>query len=247
MFKVLNWFILLLLFIGCSAPTPITQVKSDTVPTPNLGILRGFDICTTQNDLYPNVVALHSMKSFVGSGVVISPYHILTAGHCIYENNLDHIRLLDDRTFCISETILHPIYGIGDFVLNDIGIIILNEPILDIETHPLCHSISEISKYQQIDISGWGAKIKKQSQWSKFFFYGVLQGEDNQFKVLPLNGTVWFGDSGGAVYTRINGKLHLIGIVSNFSATMVEGKLQFIENSFVRVDYYLSWIVSNTK
>jgi len=224
MFKVLNWFVLSLLLIGCSISKPIVQVESkETVP--KLGIFQGFDICTTETDSYPGVVALHSTDSFVGSGVLISPYYILTAGHCIDGGNLDYIRLLDGRTFCISETILHPVYGIGELVLNDIGIIVLNEPILDIETYSLCQSISKISKYQQIDISGWGAKIKKQSQWRKFFFYGVLQREENQFKVLPINGTVWFGDSGGAVYAQIDGKKHLIGIVSNFSATLVEGKI----------------------
>jgi len=246
MFKVLNWFVLSLLLIGCSISKPIVQVESKE-PIPKLGIFRGFDICTTETDSYPGVVALHSTDSFVGSGVLISPYYILTAGHCIDGGNLDYIKLLDGRTFCISETILHPVYGIGELVLNDIGIIVLNEPILDVETYPLCRSISEISKYQHIDISGWGAKIKKQSQWSKFFFYGVIQREENQFKVLPLNGTVWFGDSGGAVYSQINGKKYLIGIVSNFSATLVEGKIQFIENSFVGVDYYLGWILSETK
>ena len=246
MFKVLNWFVLSLLLIGCSISKPIVQVESKE-PVPKLGIFRGFDICTTETDSYPGVVALHSTDSFVGSGVLISPYYILTAGHCIDGGNLDYIKLLDGRTFCISETILHPVYGIGELVLNDIGIIVLNEPILDVETYPLCRSISEISKYQHIDISGWGAKIKKQSQWSKFFFYGVIQREENQFKVLPLNGTVWFGDSGSAVYSQINGKKYLIGIVSNFSATLVEGKIQFIENSFVRVDYYLGWILSETK
>lgn len=246
MFKVLNWFVLSLLLIGCSISKPIVQVESKE-PVPKLGIFRGFDICTTETDSYPGVVALHSTDSFVGSGVLISPYYILTAGHCIDGGNLDYIKLLDGRTFCISETILHPVYGIGELVLNDIGIIVLNEPILNVETYPLCRSISEISKYQHIDISGWGAKIKKQSQWSKFFFYGVIQREENQFKVLPLNGTVWFGDSGGAVYSQINGKKYLIGIVSNFSATLVEGKIQFIENSFVRVDYYLGWILSETK
>jgi len=247
MFKVLNWFVLSLLFVGCSiSPQPIVENKiKDSVP--NLGILRGFDICTPEADSYPGVVSLHTVSGFVGSGVLISPYYILTAGHCIDGDALDHVKLLDGRSFCISETILHPVYGIGDIVLNDIGIIVLNDPILDVETHTLCDSILKISKYDKIDISGWGAKIKKQSQWGKFFFYGVLYREENQFKVLPLNGTVWFGDSGGGVYSRINGQIHLIGIVSNFSATSTDGKIQFIENSFIRVDYYLNWILSKTK
>jgi len=248
MSKVLNWFILFVLLVGCSIDKPtLNNISKSDETVPNLGIFKGFDICTTEIDSYPNVVALHSMDSFVGSGVLISPYYILTAGHCIDGSELDYVKLLDGRIFCISQCFKHPIYGIGNHVLNDIGIIQLNEPIMDVETHPLCESINQISKYQQLDISGWGAKIKKQSQFKKFFFYGILQKEENQFKVLPLNGTIWFGDSGGGVYAQINGKNYLIGIVSNFSATVVDGKLQFIENSFTRVDYYLDWILSVTK
>jgi secreted trypsin-like serine protease len=248
MCKVLNWFFLSLLLVGCniSKPTKNLILKSEE-PVPEVKIFKGFDICTTQTDSYPNVVALYTMNSFVGSGVLISPYYILTAGHCIDGSELDYVKLLDGRIFCISQCIKHPVYGIGNHVLNDIGIIQLNEPIMDLETYPLCESIHKISKYQQIDISGWGATIKKQSQFRKFFFYGILQKEEKQFKVLPLNGTVWFGDSGGGVYAQINGKNYLIGIVSNFSATVVDGKLQFIENSFTRVDYYLDWILSVTK
>ena len=55
------------------------------------------------------------------------------------------------------------------------------------------------------------------------------------FKMLPLDGTVWFGDSGGAI---VNAKGELVGVVSSLG--IYHGNLY--ENSAVRLDLIHKWI-----
>ena len=244
MFRVLKCFSIigLALLICCATTKPNTQT---TTIQQTQSIRRGFDDCTILNDKYPCVVALHTISSFVGSGVLISPYYILTAGHCIANGDITEVRLFNGKVHCVRELIKHPAYKFGPFVLNDIGIIALDEPILDVQIYPMCENILTMHKFQEVDISGYGGTIKKQNQYGKFLFYGILLHEINSFKILPTQGSVWFGDSGGGSFAYVDGKKQLIGIISSFSALNIDGKRVIIENSFVRVDYYFKWIIQN--
>lgn len=245
MFRVLKTFTIIgLAFLVCCSTTK-SSTQTTTVPQTQ-SIRRGFDDCTILNDKYPCVVALHTISSFVGSGVLISPYYVLTAGHCIANGDITEVRLFNGKIHCVRELIKHPQYAIGPFVLNDIGIIALDEPILDVQTYPLCDDIMLMYKFQPLDLSGYGGAQKKQSQDDKFAFYGVLIHEFNYFKILPTQGSVWFGDSGGGVFAVITGKKCLIGIISSFSALHIDGKRVIVENTCVRVDSYLNWILENT-
>ena len=69
----------------------------------------------------------------------------------------------------------------------------------------------------------------------------------NEFKILPVDGSVWFGDSGGGAFATIGGKKYQIGIIRSFSAIRIRGAPTIIENSCVRVDRYLVWIRSIIK
>lgn len=244
MFRVLKTFTIIgLAFLVCCSTT---KSSTQTKPVPQTqSIRRGFDDCTLLNDKYPCVVALYKTSSFVGSGVLIGPYYVLTAGHCISGNDITEIRLFDGRVYCVRELIHHPQQAIGPFILNDIGLIALDEPILDVQIYPMCENMLMMHKFQDVDVSGYGGKIKKQSQFQKFTFYGILLHEINSFKILPTQGSVWFGDSGGGAFAYVNGKKQLIGITSSFSALNIDGKRVIIENSFVRVDYYFKWIIQN--
>lgn len=248
MFGVLKYFSIgILLLVCCTTVAPSTQVARlpQEVQTQKR---QGFENCTLENDKYPCVVSLHKAdKSFVGSGVLISPYYILTAGHCINADNITEIHLFDGRVFCVRELIHHPYYSIGEHVLNDIGIIALDEPVLDVQIYDLCPNVLNVYKFQDIDISGYGAAWKKQSEFSKFRFYGILVGEQNEFKILPHQGSVWFGDSGGGVFAYVNGVKYQIGIIRSFSTTRIDGKIVIVENSCVRVDRYKEWIQSIIK
>ncbi len=248
MLRVLKcFFIGILLLVSCTSVVSTTQVAK-LPPEVQTQKRQGFENCTLENDKYPCVVSLHKVdKTFVGSGVLISPYYILTAGHCINENNITEIHLFDGRVFCVRELIHHPYYSIGKYVLNDIGIIALDHPILDVKIYDLCPDVLKVYKFQDIDLSGYGASWKKQSEYSKFSFYGILVDELNEFKILPHQGSVWFGDSGGGAFAYVDGIKYQIGIIRSFSATRIDGKIVIVENSCVRVDRYKEWIRSIIK
>ena len=57
--------------------------------------------------------------------------------------------------------------------------------------------------------------------------------------MLPLHGTIWFGDSGGAVYGLVHGEMVLVGVMSNFSVS--DGLI--FENSATKVRFYHDWIM----
>lgn len=242
MFRVLKYFIVSVLFLVCCTSSPVSQPPQ----LPLQKSRQGFDNCTQENDKFPCVVSLHeSNGQFVGSGVLITPYYVLTAGHCISDINISEIRLFDGRVHCVRELILHPYHAIGPFILNDIGIIALDEPVLDVKTYNLCSNMLGMYKFQDIDVCGYGGAWKKQSQYGKFRFYGILLHEIKLFKILPTQGSVWFGDSGGGVFAYVNGEKQLIGIISSFSALKTDDKNVIVENSCVRVDMYMEWILKN--
>ena len=240
MFKVLN-LIVCLFVVSCTPQIQhqqtLTQQQSSIEK-----IQRGFDLCIPENDKYPCVVALHTDTSFVGSGVLISPYYVLTAGHCIADRDITEIRLFTGERYCVRETIEHPHYAIGPYVINDIGLLALDEPVLTVKLYPMCENMLIMYKHQDVDLSGYGGAIKRQSQYKKFAYYGILIHEINQFKILPVRGSVWFGDSGGGAFAYIDGEKQLIGIISSFSAMHIDDKMVIVENSCVRVDRYLEWI-----
>ena len=237
MFRVL---IIGVLFLACCTTAPVTQ---HTQSIPSQKSRQGFDNSTLENDKFPCVISLHKNDGgFVGSGVLISPYYILTAGHCISRDDITEVHLFDGRVHCVRELIQHEQHAIGPFIINDIGIIALDEPILDVKTYDLCSNILGMYKFQDVDICGYGGNWKKQSQFGMFKFYGILLHESDLFKILPIQGSVWFGDSGGGAFAYIDGKKQLIGIISSFSAMKINGSNVIIENSFVRVDRYIPWI-----
>ena len=242
------FFIGILSLVCCTSVTPLTKVAKLPQDAQTQPTRQGFENTTLDNDKYPCVIGLHRVnKSFVGSGVLITPYYILTAGHCIDGDDITEVHLFDGRVFCVRQLIHHPYYSIGKYVMNDIGIIALDEPILDVEIYDLCPDLLQMYKFQDIDLCGYGGSWKKQSEVGKFNFYGILIHEINEFKILPVDGSVWFGDSGGGAFATIGGKKYQIGIIRSFSAIRVRGAPTIIENSCVRVDRYLVWIRSIIK
>lgn len=246
MFKVLKYcsIPLLLLLVCCS--TVIETTKIQEVPKQET-TRRGFDNTTIENDKYPCVVSLHNITSFVGSGILIDPSFVLTAGHCIDNDDIVEIKLFNGECHSVKKLIHHPYYSIGPYVLNDIGLIELETPVVDVKIYKLHPDLLEMSKFQDIDVCGYGGSWKKQSQIGKFRFYGILVEEPNEFKILPIDGSVWFGDSGGGVFSTYKDETYITGIIRSFSVYPSDNGIIIVENSCVRVDRYKEWISSIVK
>jgi hypothetical protein len=87
-----------------------------------------------------------------------------------------------------------------------------------------------------LSVIGYGGGIRRHSNPGVFFYFGTIIEDPTVFKFLPIHGTVWFGDSGGAV---VDADGNLIGIVASFA--IVNGQLY--ENSATRLDLFRDWIL----
>lgn len=207
-------------------------VKTDPFP--------GFEISNsnTQNK-YGCVGHVHNEQGeFIGSGVLIAPTIVLTAGHVIDSDQLRYF-ITGDKAYMIGKSILHPSYKIGEDVINDIGILILTEG-CDETPAIMIKDGSELTQREPLTTVGYSEQVKKISKYGTFWYYGTVQEEPQYLKFLPIKGHIWFGDSGGAVFEE-NG--HLAGIIA--SMTIVNDKM--VDQSAARVDRYYEWILDTVQ
>ena len=221
--------------LGCSAakvvaPQPQLQVtikekpKSHTYvddylfdPYPFVG-----SICTLENDV-------------IGSGILIASNLVLTAAHVTEGREYDELVFIeyDGDSYCVSEVIYHPEY-IPDALNHDISILVLeslsDEQPVALKDNP--------SKHMNLTTVGYGTGRKRFSNYGIFWYYGRLIDKPQFMIMLPLKGTIWFGDSGGGVFTLDN---ELVGVVS-----YLQYKNGIIyENGCASILYYKEWIESH--
>ena len=93
-----------------------------------------------------------------------------------------------------------------------------------------------IYKTMKLVTIGYGKGRKRYSNFGVFWYYGRLIKKPEFMIMLPLESTIWFGDSGGAVVTLDN---KLIGIMSYMLKTR-NGIIY--ENGCASIEYYKDWI-----
>ena len=215
------------------SPTAIIQIpqgisKPDPFP--------GFEVVNhNTKDTYGCVGHVHNQKGqFIGSGVLIAPAVVLTAGHVIDGETLRYF-ITKDKAYLIEKMIIHPGYtGKDGEVVDDIGILILTEG-CDEQPAQLMQDKSELTQRETLTTVGFSHEIKKVSKPGTFWYYGTVEEEPQYMKFLPINGHIWFGDSGGAVFE--NGG-RLAGIIS--SMCIIDNTM--VDQSAIRVDRYMDWI-----
>ena len=227
---------------GCQNDASVSQspLPTATVEIPH-GISKpdpfpGFEIVDhNTKDTYGCVGHVHNTRGeFIGSGVLIGPSTVLTAGHVIDGDTLRYF-ITGDKTYIIEKTILHPSYKNGEDIKDDIGILILSEA-CDETPAKMIQSGLELTQREQLTTVGYSKQIKKISKPGTFWYYGTVEEEPQYMKFLPIKGHIWFGDSGGAVFEESG---HLAGIIS--SMTIID--LTLVDQSAARVDKYYQWIL----
>lgn len=221
------------LVISCAArvtPSPLQTPPIVKIELPP--IFRGFSLLLPSQETY-----VGSIRKFdgglIGSAVLISPTWALTAGHCAdddaywFETN--------GKRYCIEKLVKHPKADLknpinGDVV--DLALIQLSEPC---EEAYLPISNWKPVKGEWLSAIGFGGGLKKISNPGILWYYGTLIDEPYNLKMLCYDGTIWFGDSGGAI---LNSKKELVGIMSSFGA---RGK-RIYENSAIHVCLFVGWI-----
>jgi S1-C subfamily serine protease len=231
---------------GCQKDTsvskisnPITAPKIEEVVV-NPDPFPGFEIVNnnTQNK-YGCVGHVHNERGeFIGSGVLIAPTIVLTAGHVIDGDELRYF-ITGDAAYLIEKSILHPGYKTGEDIVNDIGILILSEG-CDITPAVMIKSGNELTQRESLTTVGYSHQVKKASKYGTFWYYGTVEEEPQYIKFLPIKGHIWFGDSGGAVFEEGG---HLAGIIS--SMTVIQDTM--VDQSAIRVDKYQDWITETVQ
>jgi hypothetical protein len=236
----------LLCFSGCVATHPAPQnLKEQTTKEEsktNTYLDEWFIPTTIENDPYPSICSLHLEDGkLLGSGILIRPDVVLTAGHCIDDNNIFSV-VIGEEEIMVKEIILYPSYS-DTFgrIRNDIGLIFLE-----------CESIYEpaimgcvewMTRYQDITTVGHSCLYKKYSKPSVFRYFGVVLEEPNEMKFIPRPASVLPGDSGGGVFAKFKGKEYVVGIISNYTViTIFKDEPIISECSATIIANYVDWI-----
>ena len=185
-------------------------------------------------DPYPSIGSVNNSETgrLIGSGVLVAPNLVLTAAH-VSEGRDDLMFVeYDGDTHCIQEVIYYPTYVPG-LLEHDIAMLVLETE--SDETPVELVSDGVVNKHLRLTTIGYGTGRKRFSNFGVFWYYGRLIQTPQFVIMLPINGTIWFGDSGGAVVTLDN---KLVGIMSYFSTQ--GGKIY--ENGCASIEYYREWI-----
>jgi hypothetical protein len=216
---------------GCSSPEKLAET------TPASSIPPVFEpFIEIENTSFGFVGSLRRPSGKVlGSAVLIEPNVALTAAHCLIDTDLSFVEFAGKRyeidyTMCYDEK---------SYDEHDIGLVFLSEDVSGVDpVGRIDDVLSKLRKWSHITTVGYSRGFKKVSSLSTFRYYGVLYNEENQIKMLPYSGSIWFGDSGGGLFWFGPNGFELIGILVSFS--QVDGVIA--ENSSTRVDCYEEWI-----
>lgn len=211
----------------CGEVEPVAEAPRET-PL----FLRGFSLLEEWE--YPAVGCIADRQgNMIGSAVLIHPKVALTAAHCVEDKTIKWF-VANGVKHSVRFTVSHPKCSIAQNWVFDVALVFLDE-CSDIE--PM-KTVSEDYRYRRMSdlvAVGYGGGMKKKSDAGVFHYYGTLVEEPWVFKVQVTDGTVWFGDSGGAM---INPEGELVGVISSLG--IYDGSLY--ENSAVRLDLVIGWI-----
>ena len=188
-------------------------------------------------DPYPFVGSINYAEDgrLIGSAVLIASNMVLTAAHVSEgRDNLMFVEY-DGDSHCISEIIYYPSYDFN-ILQHDIAILVLETESDEIPVELIDPEKYHIWKGMKLTTVGYGTGRKRFSNYGVFWYYGRLMRKPEFMVMLPIEGSIWFGDSGGGVFTLDN---KLIGIMSHFQTT-VKGKI--FENGCASIEYYRDWI-----
>jgi len=169
----------------------------------------------------------------IGSAVLVSPIVVLTAAHCLENTNAYWFETNDCHRYKINQCIIHESY-VSNTSLGDIGAFILETP-CDKVPAIVIKELNELQRLENLTTVGYSFHKKKISDRGTFFYFGTILEEPCYIKFLPLDGSIWFGDSGGALFED-GGKL--AGIISSIG---IKDGIIF-ENSATHIFLYHDWI-----
>ena len=207
----------------------VSDITAKTTATPPAApkYLDGFTLIPDSEYTPVGRLLTHDGR-LIGSGVLVHPRGVLTAAHCTDGERVYWFET-NGKRYCVDSTRIHS----RDI---DLALLVLDEP-CDEPCLPLPEHGHWVRRGEPLVAVGHGGGYRKRSNPGVFWYYGTLVQEPFALKMLCINGTIWFGDSGGAV---VDNSGTLVGIVSSLGS---RGGVVY-ENTAVLVEPFLPWIQS---
>lgn len=198
-------------------------------------------------------------------GTIISPYHVLTAAHCIGTTDPSKITLtagIHDKRLSEANTrqvrtvqtiSIHPGWN-STILRDDIAILRVSQPFTYNQfVQPACLPGPDPQADSDVVIIGWGAEALGGSPYALLkearmkvvgncnqFWGGVDLKKQICVASRTTGDSACQGDSGGPILQQHNGQWVVQGVASYVSDCKTHGVLP--PNVYVRVSAYLSWI-----
>ncbi|XP_014295151.2 chymotrypsin-1-like [Microplitis demolitor] len=212
---------------------------------------------------FPHQVSLRVWGQHICGGSIISPRHILTAAHCVVDDNKhlhrnmavlsgtnDRYSLQSGQLHKVSNIIYHHGYTPSDNWRNDIAVLVLEKPmIFNSRQQPIRLPSHDIPPKTRVMASGWGAltfadpsSAPQRLQKLDMTIVSNQECEEMHGKAIyPCQICVFNGAGRGVCVGDSGGPLTYEGQVFGIASWVAPCALGY-PDVFTRVHYFVPWI-----